>query len=111
MLSRGKDIDERFIYALGIREVGEATARSLAQYFKEFEAIESASIEELEQIPDIGPVVAHNIYSFFQQQHNYVCDVGSYSTEVYLKNDHVDDDYRCYYCWEESCLVLMMLML
>jgi DNA ligase (NAD+) len=61
---------DRFIYALGIREVGEATARSLAQYFKEFEPIENASIEELEQISDIGPVVAHNIHSFFRQEHN-----------------------------------------
>lgn len=61
---------DRFIYALGIREVGEATARSLAQYFKEFDLIETASIEELEQISDIGPVVAHNIKSFFQQDHN-----------------------------------------
>ncbi len=61
---------ERFIYALGIREVGEATARSLAQYFKEFEKIETVTTEELEKISDIGPVVAHNIHSFFQQQHN-----------------------------------------
>jgi DNA ligase (NAD+) len=61
---------ERFIYALGIREVGEATARSLAQYFKDFELIEKTSTEELEKISDIGPVVAHNIHSFFQQEHN-----------------------------------------
>jgi DNA ligase (NAD+) len=61
---------ERFIYSLGIREVGEATARSLAQYFKNFELIEKATTEELEKISDIGPVVAHNIHSFFQQQHN-----------------------------------------
>lgn len=61
---------ERFIYALGIREVGEATARSLAQYFKEFEKIETVTTEDLEKISDIGPVVAHNIHSFFQQQHN-----------------------------------------
>lgn len=61
---------ERFIYALGIREVGEATARSLTQHFKEFENIETASTEELENVSDIGPVVAHNIHSFFQQQHN-----------------------------------------
>ncbi len=61
---------DRFIYALGIREVGEATARSLAQHFKQFDAIENASTEELEQIADIGPVVAHNIHSFFQETHN-----------------------------------------
>jgi DNA ligase (NAD+) len=61
---------ERFIYALGIREVGEATARSLAHYFKEFEPIEKATTDDLEKISDIGPVVAHYIYSFFQQEHN-----------------------------------------
>ncbi len=61
---------ERFIYALGIREVGEATARSLAQHFKEFEPIENATTEKLELISDIGPIVAHNIHSFFQQKHN-----------------------------------------
>ncbi|MCG8378384.1 MAG: NAD-dependent DNA ligase LigA, partial [Proteobacteria bacterium] len=61
---------ERFIYALGIREVGEATARSLARYFKTLEKLQHAQAEELETISDIGPVVAHNIYSFFQQKHN-----------------------------------------
>ncbi len=61
---------DRFIYALGIREVGEATARSLAQHFKDFELIEKASTEELEKISDIGPVVAHNIHRFFKQEHN-----------------------------------------
>jgi DNA ligase (NAD+) len=61
---------ERFIYALGIREVGEATARSLAQHFKELVPLENASTEELEIISDIGPIVAHNIHSFFQQEHN-----------------------------------------
>lgn len=61
---------DRFIYSLGIHEVGEATARSLAQHFKELELIETASIEELEQVADVGPVAAHNIYSFFQEQHN-----------------------------------------
>jgi DNA ligase (NAD+) len=60
----------RFIYALGIREVGEATARSLAQHFKQFELIENASTEELEQIADIGSVVARNIHAFFQEPHN-----------------------------------------
>ena len=61
---------ERFIYALGIRDVGEATARTLAKYFKSLELITQASTEELETISDIGPVVAHNIHSFFQQTHN-----------------------------------------
>lgn len=61
---------ERFIYAMGIREVGEATARTLAIRYKSLELIEQATPDELETISDIGPVVALNIYSFFQQKHN-----------------------------------------
>jgi DNA ligase (NAD+) len=61
---------ERFIYALGIRDVGEATARTLAKHFKSLELMKLATIEELETLPDIGPIVAHNIHSFFQQSHN-----------------------------------------
>ncbi len=60
----------RFIYALGIREVGEATARSLAQHFRVFQNIRVANTDELESIQDIGPVVAKNIHTFFQQEHN-----------------------------------------
>ena len=61
---------ERFIYALGIREVGEATARNLANHFKSIDAIKNASEEELQQTQDIGPVVASFIKSFFEQPHN-----------------------------------------
>ena len=56
---------ERFIYAMGIREVGEATARTLAMRYKSLELIEQATTGELETISDVGPVVAFNIYSFF----------------------------------------------
>ncbi len=61
---------ERFLYALGIREVGEATARTLARWFGSLEAIEKASEAELEEVPDVGPVVAANIAAFFRQPHN-----------------------------------------
>ena len=61
---------DRFLYALGIREVGEATARSLAQAFGDLESIMQAGSEELEQVPDIGPIVAQHIVHFFEQQHN-----------------------------------------
>ena len=60
----------RFLYALGIREVGETTARTLARHFGTFETIEKATEEELTSIPDIGPVVAANIAGFFRQKHN-----------------------------------------
>ena len=60
----------RFLYALGIREVGEATARVLAEHFGDLDALEHASMEELQKAPDIGPVVAAGIHAFFQQAHN-----------------------------------------
>lgn len=60
----------RFIYALGIGEVGEATARSLAQALGSLEAIANAEGEMLEQVPDVGPVVASRILDFFRQAHN-----------------------------------------
>ena len=60
----------RFIYSLGIREVGEATALSLANYFGDLKKVQSADIETLKSVPDVGPVVAANIVSFFQQEHN-----------------------------------------
>jgi len=60
----------RFIYALGAREVGEATAQNLAQYFGSLEALMAADEDVLQQVPDVGPVVAAHIFSFFQQSHN-----------------------------------------
>ncbi|MDP1519765.1 NAD-dependent DNA ligase LigA [Porticoccus litoralis] len=60
----------RFIYALGIREVGEATARSLAQHFGSLDELQSASPETLQEVPDVGPVVAHFVWEFFQQAEN-----------------------------------------
>lgn len=60
----------RFIYALGIRGVGEATARTLASHFGNLKGLMAADEERLQQIPDVGPVVASQIYSFFRQRHN-----------------------------------------
>ena len=60
----------RFIYALGIRDVGEATAQNLAQYFSNLDAVMTAKEEELQDVPDIGPIVAHHIVSFFKEKHN-----------------------------------------
>ena len=57
----------RFIYALGIREVGEATALALARYFGELAPIMNATTEELERVPDVGPVVAKHITGFFRE--------------------------------------------
>lgn len=60
----------RFMYALGIREVGEATALLLAQHFGSLEKMMEASEEDLMQTQDVGPVVAASIHRFFQQSHN-----------------------------------------
>lgn len=60
----------RFIYALGIREVGEATAEALAGHFGDLEVMMDADIEGLQQVEDVGPVVAENIRHFFDQQRN-----------------------------------------
>jgi len=60
----------RFIYALGIRNVGEATAKDLARYFGNLHALLNADIETLQQVPDVGPIVAESIVSFFSEPHN-----------------------------------------
>lgn len=60
----------RFLYAIGIRDVGDATARVLAQHFRSLEALQAADVESLQQVPDVGPVVAQHIFSFFRQAHN-----------------------------------------
>jgi DNA ligase (NAD+) len=60
----------RFLYALGIREVGEATATNIASYFGNLRAIVSASAEELIKVPDVGPVVARRIRDFLDEPHN-----------------------------------------
>ena len=60
----------RFIFALGIREVGEATAESLANHFRNLDALIAADIETLQQVEDVGPVVAENLVRFFSQDQN-----------------------------------------
>ncbi len=60
----------KFIYSLGIREVGEATASALADHFNDLQALLATSHEELQEIDDVGPVVAENIMAFFAQEHN-----------------------------------------
>ncbi|MGL6161814.1 NAD-dependent DNA ligase LigA [Microbulbifer sp.] len=59
----------KFLYALGIREVGEATARNLARHFGDLDPLARADEEELQQVEDVGPVVAHFVAEFFQQAH------------------------------------------
>src|SRR3569623_689295 len=63
----------RFLYALGIPEVGEATAQTLANHFGELDMIKAADEAALQEVPDVGPVVAQEIAAFFRERHN--CDV------------------------------------
>ena len=60
----------RFIYALGIRNVGDVTAKDLARHFGNLDALLDASLEELQEAPDVGPVVAQSIANFLGERHN-----------------------------------------
>ncbi len=70
-LGKSKDTTlARFVFGLGIRHVGEATAKALARHFGQLQAIMDASEDALAQVADVGPVVAHSIHTFFAQPHN-----------------------------------------
>lgn len=60
----------RFLFALGIREVGEVTARNLAEHFRELDSLMDADEDELQTVPDVGPSVAGHVHTFFRQTHN-----------------------------------------
>ena len=60
----------RFLYALGIRDVGEATAAALANHFGSIKELQDATEEQIQEVPDVGPVVASHVYKFFQEKHN-----------------------------------------
>ncbi|MDR2219449.1 MAG: NAD-dependent DNA ligase LigA [Methylobacillus sp.] len=60
----------RFVYALGIRNVGEATAKDFARFFGSLNALISADEERLQQMPDVGPIVAQSVCAFFGEPHN-----------------------------------------
>jgi len=60
----------RFIFALGIRNVGETTAKDLARHFGKLEKLRDANMEHLQQVADVGPIVAQSVYEFFREQHN-----------------------------------------
>lgn len=60
----------KFLYALGIREVGETTAANLALHFQTLEAIQNASLDDLQAVQDVGIVVAEHVFNFFNESHN-----------------------------------------
>ena len=60
----------RFLFSLGIRQVGETTAKELARHFGTLDKVMTASVEQLLEVPDVGPIVAASIHTFFAQPHN-----------------------------------------
>ncbi|EAR54303.1 DNA ligase [Photobacterium sp. SKA34] len=83
----------RFIYSLGIREVGEATAANLANYFETLESISQATKDQLIEVPDVGGIVAAHIFNFFREEHNMVVvnelqEVGIHWPEI----EKIDED-------------------
>ena len=60
----------RFLYSLGIREVGEATAQNLANHYLTLEKVSLASVESLQDVSDVGEIVAKHVNFFFREQHN-----------------------------------------
>ncbi|HEX7638822.1 MAG TPA: NAD-dependent DNA ligase LigA [Burkholderiaceae bacterium] len=60
----------RFLYGLGIRHVGESTARDLARHFGDIDRLMDASVEQLLEVPDVGPIVARSVREFFEQPHH-----------------------------------------
>lgn len=81
----------RFIYALGIREVGEATARALTNYFTELEALMSADQEALVEVEDVGPIVAQHVRMFFDQEVNRLTIQGLLEAGVVWQTKHAED--------------------
>ncbi|NTU59906.1 MAG: NAD-dependent DNA ligase LigA, partial [Deltaproteobacteria bacterium] len=70
-LQRAKNADfGRFLNALGIRHVGEATARALARHFGSLDRLMAASVEDLQEVSDVGPEVAASVHAFFAEEHN-----------------------------------------
>ncbi|KTD58641.1 DNA ligase [Legionella sainthelensi] len=85
----------RFLYALGIREIGEASARVLAEHFGDIEAISNATVEELMNLEDMGPVGAGNIVHFFAQTHNleviqHLLELGVYWPKIEKKQQNTE---------------------
>jgi len=68
--SKKKATLPRFLYALGIRDVGSATATALANHFGSLKELQDATEEQIQEVPDVGPVVAAHVYKFFQEKHN-----------------------------------------
>ncbi|MGH8198433.1 MAG: NAD-dependent DNA ligase LigA [Steroidobacteraceae bacterium] len=70
-LERSKETTfARFLYALGIRDVGEATAEALASHFRTLDALRNSTVAEIEEVPDIGPITAAHVHAFLHESRN-----------------------------------------
>ncbi len=81
----------RLLYALGIREVGEVTARQLARAFGSIEKLAEADLETLCEVPDVGPVVAQHIHAFFRELHNKAVIAKLFEAGVRYEQEQVVD--------------------
>ncbi|MDC0611600.1 NAD-dependent DNA ligase LigA [Vibrio sp.] len=81
----------RFLYSLGIREVGEATAANLAKHFGTLEAIMDASLEQLVEVPDVGNIVASHITGFFAEENNLAVVNDLISQGVHWNDIRIDE--------------------
>ena len=79
----------RFIYALGIRNVGETTAKDLARHFGSLDALLAANIDQLQTVPDVGPVVAASLAKFFAEAHNREVIEQLRAADVHWPENHV----------------------
>ena len=82
----------RFLYAIGIREVGETTAQTLARNFGTLEPLMSASLERLQSVPDVGPIVAQHIHSFFEAEHNREVIENLLSAGIHFPDVEIPDE-------------------
>lgn len=89
----------RFLYALGIREIGEASARVLASHYKDIDALKRTSTEELLGLKDIGPVGAANVMIFFAQPHNVnvIDKLLGYGVHWPVQQNDIKDEHHPFY--------------
>ena len=78
----------KLLYALGIRDVGESTAKQLARHFNDLDKIKVASREQLESVNDVGPVVADSLYRYFHDEQQQMNLQALFDVGVYIKNDN-----------------------
>ena len=84
----------RFLFGIGIRHVGERTAQILARHFGSIERLEHASLEELEQVHEIGPKLAESIYQFLRQSENRALIERLHDAGLPMKSDAVEEPQR-----------------